>query len=164
MMANHGVSAEGKRLPRMAATLMMRFAPEREPTFGLHRASLRPLAPNSEFEESPSTGEESQTTNPELCHFADIEEPSAEGHHTLDLPSLESSPQVEDLDSGPESPSVWSLSSIIGAETTLEGLEDITDGAHRRDQRTGGILTDFHYVLFQMFLYYYCCLKILLFQ
>ncbi|XDV18542.1 hypothetical protein PO909_024207 [Leuciscus waleckii] len=128
-MANHGVTAEGKRLPRIAATLMMRFAPEREPTFGVHRAGLKP----------------SQPSNPELKHFVDIiEEPTAVGHHTLEIPSLESSPQVEDLDSGPESPSAWSLSSIIGGETTLEDLEDTTDGTLKRGQRTGVKFTDWH--------------------
>lgn len=143
-MANHGVNAEGKRLPRIAATLMMRFAPERESTFGVHRASLKPLGPNNEFKDIPSPAKESQPSNPELQHFVDIiEEPTAVGHHSLEIPSLESSPQVEDLDSGPESPSAWSLSSIIGGETTLEDLEDTTDGTLRRGQRTGGMLTCF---------------------
>lgn len=137
IMANHGVNAEGKRLPRMAATLMMRLAPVREPSFGVHSASL---GPNSEFEDSLSTGEESQTNNPELCDIGDIEDPSAVGSLTLELPSLESSPQVEDLDSSTGS-SVWSLSSIIGGETTLEGLEDTADGALGRNQRTGGLPT-----------------------
>lgn len=143
-MAHHGVNAEGKRLPRIAATLMMRFVPEREPTFGVHRASLKPLGPNNEFKDTPSPAKESQPSNPELRHFVDIiEEPTAVGHHSLDVPSLETSPQVEDLDSGPESPSAWSLSSIIGGETTLEDLEDTTDGTLRRGQRTGGMLTCF---------------------
>ncbi|KAK7170709.1 hypothetical protein R3I94_000798 [Phoxinus phoxinus] len=143
-MANHGVNTEGKRLPRMAATLMMRFAPEREPTFGVHRASLKPLAPNSEFKDTPSPAKESQPSDPELRHFVDIEKPTALGHLTLEVPSLESSPQVEDLDSGPESPSAWSLSSIIGDETTLEDLEDTTDGTLKRGQRTGVQFTDWH--------------------
>ncbi|XP_016315931.1 adenosine deaminase domain-containing protein 2-like isoform X1 [Sinocyclocheilus anshuiensis] len=143
MMANHSINTEGKRLPRMAATLMMRFTAEREPTFGIHRASFRTLSPNK-FEDSTSTGEVSQSTNPELCHFVDTEEPSAAGRHTLEDQSLESPPQVEDLGSGPESPSAWSLSSITGGETTLEVLEDNTDGSLRRDHRTGVTFTDWH--------------------
>lgn len=140
-MASHGVNAEGKRLPRMAATLMMRFAPERESTFGVHRASVKPLAPNSEFKDTPSPAKESQPSNPELRHFIDIEEPTAVDHLTLEVPLLESSPQVEELDSGPESPSAWSLGSIIEGETTLEDLEDTADDTLRRGQRTGGMLT-----------------------
>lgn len=138
-MANHGINAEGKRLPRMAATLMMRFTTEREPTFGIHRASFRPVTPSNEFEDSPSTGEESQSTIPELHHFVDTEESSAVKQHTLEDQSLESPPQVEDLGSDPESPSAWSLSSVTGGETTLEKLEDNTDGSLRRDQRNGGL-------------------------
>uniref|UniRef100_A0A8C2AWL4 Adenosine deaminase domain containing 2 n=1 Tax=Cyprinus carpio TaxID=7962 RepID=A0A8C2AWL4_CYPCA len=143
-MANHGINAEGKRLPRMAATLMMRFTAEREPTFGIHGASFRPVTPNNEFEDSPSTAEESQSTIPELRHFVDTEESSAVKQHTLDDQSLESPPQVEDLGSDPESPSAWSLSSVTGGETTLEILEDNTDGSLRRDQRTGVKFTDWH--------------------
>lgn len=138
-MANHGVNAEGKRLPRMAATLMMHFTAEREPTFGIHRTRFRTLTPNNEFEGSPSTGEASQSTNTELRHFVDTEEPSAAGPHTLEDQSLESPPQVEDLGSGPNSRSAWSLTSITGGEPTLEVLEDNTDGCLRRDQRTGGL-------------------------
>lgn len=138
-MANHSINAEGKRLPRMAATLMMRFAAEREPTVGIHRASFRPLTPSNEFEDSPSTGEESQSTIPELHHFVDTEESSAVKQHTLEDQSLESPPHVEDLVSDPESPSAWSLSSVTGGETTLEILEDNTDGSLQRDQKNGGL-------------------------
>ncbi|XP_018950894.1 adenosine deaminase domain-containing protein 2-like [Cyprinus carpio] len=144
MMANHSINAEGKRLPRMAATLMMHFTAEREPTFGIHRTRFRTLTPNNEFEGSPSTGEASQSTNTELRHFVDTEEPSAAGPHTLEDQSLESPPQVEDLGSGPNSRSAWSLTSITGGEPTLEVLEDNTDGCLRRDQRTGVTFTDWH--------------------
>lgn len=159
-MANHGINAEGKRLPRMAATLMMRFTAEREHNFGIHRASFRPLTPNNEFEDSPAAGEESQSTNLDLRRFVDIEEPSAVGQHTTEDQSLESPPQVEDLGSDPESPSAWSLSSITEGETTLEILEDNTDGSLRRDQRTGGLAVVniffffFIHVWLQMFLHY----------
>uniref|UniRef100_A0A673HYX3 Adenosine deaminase domain-containing protein 2-like n=1 Tax=Sinocyclocheilus rhinocerous TaxID=307959 RepID=A0A673HYX3_9TELE len=143
-MQNHGINAEGKRLPRMAATLMMHFTAEREPTFGIHRASFRPVTPSKEFEDSPSTGEESQSTIPELRHFVDTEKSSSVKQHTLEDQSLESPPQVEDLGSDPESPSAWSLSSVTGGETTLEILEDKADGSLRRDQRTGVKFTDWH--------------------
>uniref|UniRef100_A0A671S1N4 Adenosine deaminase domain containing 2 n=1 Tax=Sinocyclocheilus anshuiensis TaxID=1608454 RepID=A0A671S1N4_9TELE len=143
-MANHGINAEGKRLPRMAATLMMHITAEREPTFGVHRASFRPVTPSNEFEDSPSTGEESQSTIPELRHFVDTEKSSSVKQHTLEDQSLESPPQVKDLGSDPESPSAWSLSSVTGGETTLEILEDNTDGCLRRDQKTGVKFTDWH--------------------
>ncbi|KAG1955445.1 adenosine deaminase domain-containing protein 2 [Pimephales promelas] len=144
MMANHGGNAEGKRHPRMAATLMMRFATERESSFGVHMPSLKPLGPNSEVKDTPSPAKESQLSKPEIQHFVNREEPTAVDHLMLEVPSLESSPQVEDLASGPESPSSWSLGSIIGGETTLEDLEDNTDDTLRRGQRTGVKFTDWH--------------------
>lgn len=142
-MANHGVSTEGKRLPRMAATLMMRFASEREPTFGIHRASLRPLTPNSEIEDSRSAGEESQSTNPELHNLYDAEEPSSVGHQTQEVQSLDSPPQMEDLGSASDITSLsgWSLSSVTAPEATVDLLEDTTDDSLTRDQRTGGTPT-----------------------
>jgi len=109
--------------------------------FGVHMPSLKPLGPNSEVKDTPSPAKESQLSKPEIQHFVNREEPTAVDHLMLEVPSLESSPQVEDLASGPESPSSWSLGSIIGGETTLEDLEDNTDDTLRRGQRTGGMLT-----------------------
>lgn len=145
-MANHGVSTEGKRLPRMAATLMMRFASEREPTFGIHRASLRPLTPNSEIEDSRSAGEESQSTNPELHNLYDAEEPSSVGHQTQEVQSLDSPPKMEDLGSASDITSLsgWSLSSVTAPEATVDLLEDTTDDSLTRDQRTGVKFADWH--------------------
>lgn len=140
IMADHRGNAEGKRLPRMAATFMMRFASELEPTFGIHEASFRPLAPYRECEDFPHTGEESDSTRPHLCNLADIGEACAAGPQTLEIQPLESLPQVEDLGSDRDSPSVWSLAEITAGENMLEGLEDSADELPRRDKKTGGII------------------------
>ncbi|KAA0723174.1 Adenosine deaminase domain-containing protein 2 [Triplophysa tibetana] len=123
-MADHSGNAEGKRLPRMAATFMMRFASEREPTLGIHRASFTPLVPYSEFEDSPHTGEDCDSTQPDLCNLADIGEAFNVGPQTVEIQPLESPPQVEDLGSDRDSPSAWSLGEITARENILEGLEN----------------------------------------
>ncbi|XP_051551742.1 adenosine deaminase domain-containing protein 2-like [Myxocyprinus asiaticus] len=145
-MADSSGNADRKRLPRMAATLMMRFVSEREPTLGIHRASLRPQPPDSRFEESLCSGAEmeSHSTSPELCDLADIEDSSDVGHQTPNVLPLEPPPQVEHLGSDTGSPSVWSLGSITGGESTLEGLENAPDGSFRRNQRTGVRFTNWH--------------------
>lgn len=123
-MAGHSGNAEGKRLPRMAATFMMRFASEREPTLGIHRASCRPLVHYSEFEDSPHTGEDCDSTQPDLCNLADIGEASNVGPQTSEIQPPESPPQVEDLGSDRDSPSAWSLAEITARENILEGQEN----------------------------------------
>nr|XP_055056190.1 adenosine deaminase domain-containing protein 2 [Misgurnus anguillicaudatus]XP_055056191.1 adenosine deaminase domain-containing protein 2 [Misgurnus anguillicaudatus] len=133
-MADH--SAEGKRLPRMAATFMMRFTPEREPSFGIHRGSFKPRAPDSESVDSPCTGEESQSSSTDISNTADNEETSAVDPETSEILTLEPLPQMEDLRSDSESLSLLSLGEITEGESTLEIPEDDMDGHLRRDQQT----------------------------
>ncbi|XP_057194526.1 adenosine deaminase domain-containing protein 2 [Triplophysa rosa] len=136
-MADNSGNTEGKRLPRMAATFMMRFASEREPTFGIHRDSFTPLVPYTESEDSPHTGEDCDSTRPDLCNLADIGEASNVGPQTSEIQPLESPFEVEDLGSDRDSPSAWSLAEITASENILEGLEN---SAHEQSVK----FTDWH--------------------
>ncbi|TRY87670.1 hypothetical protein DNTS_013617 [Danionella cerebrum] len=109
-MENQGVSTEGKRLPRMAATLMMRFAPEREPSLGIHRASLIPHTTISQFDDFNSIVY-SQVANKELQKFVTTEELSPTCNDEEDVQSLDSLKLAEDT--GSISHSFWSMGSIV---------------------------------------------------
>lgn len=137
IMADHNGNAEGKRLPRMAATFMMRFASEREPTFGIHRASVTPPVPYMDPEDAPHTGEESKSPSPDLWNLTDMEETSAVGSQTSEIQPLDSPPRVEESDRG--SPSVWSLADVTTGENILE---DSTDELPMGEQRNEGIMDE----------------------
>lgn len=115
-MAGHNGNAEGKRLSRMAATFMMRFTPP------------VPHKP----EDPPHPGEESKSSD--LCNLVYIGEASDVGPQPLDSP-----PEVEDLESDRDSPSLWSLPDIPGWEN-ISG--DSADETPRRDQATEGIIDE----------------------
>ncbi|XP_066536404.1 adenosine deaminase domain-containing protein 2 isoform X2 [Hoplias malabaricus] len=145
IMAAHGNSGDGKRLPRMAASLMMRFAPEREPTFSLHRASLRPPPAGSEFQDLLS-GCSSRTpdflltqTPPEGPASDKTGSPVA---HKLQPPAL-----MEDEDSELDQLdclSLKSLGSTSEGESTLIGQGDTAESSPKRGMRTGVRFTDWH--------------------
>ncbi|XP_072542919.1 adenosine deaminase domain-containing protein 2 [Salminus brasiliensis] len=145
-MADHGNSGEGKRLPRLAASLMMRFASEREPTFGLHRASLRPPPPGHGCGEPPSSpvgGHRSKTPDLPRAPSEDLTSASPVtpvGH------VLETAPLMEDEDEDMELDclSLRSLGSTSEGEGTLSGQGDTAETSPKRGTRTGVRFTDWH--------------------
>ncbi|KAF7706349.1 adenosine deaminase domain-containing protein 2 isoform X1 [Silurus meridionalis] len=67
---DHRNSGGGKHLPRIAASLVMHFASEREPSIYMQRASLRPLpnpptSPDLEFGDFPCSTAGSRSMSPE---------------------------------------------------------------------------------------------------
>ncbi|XP_062849292.1 adenosine deaminase domain-containing protein 2 isoform X2 [Trichomycterus rosablanca] len=135
---------EGKRLPRLAASLTIRFAPERDPSFAVNRAGLGvPLAGYDG--QSSYLAEDFRSKTPDHLVPGASEEPSPPGLQTPKSLMLEPSPSVEeDSDGTEECLSLKSLGSISEGEGTLLGQSCTTEGSPKRGKRTGVSFTDWH--------------------
>ncbi|XP_017565380.1 adenosine deaminase domain-containing protein 2 [Pygocentrus nattereri] len=146
-MAIHGTGGEGKRFPRMAASLMMHFASEREPTFGVHKASLQPPLPVHGFGDPPCAPVEGcSSRSPDLLlPQAPSENPSTSRPGTPVTPTLEPPALMQDEDIDQlDCPSLWSLASTSEGESTLLGQGDTAESSPKRGTRTGVRFTDWH--------------------
>ncbi|XP_036453313.1 adenosine deaminase domain-containing protein 2 [Colossoma macropomum] len=148
-MVDHGTSGEGKRLPRMAASLMMRFASEREPTFGVHRASLRPPLPGHGFGDPPcAPAEGCRSRTPDLLlPRAPSENPTTSRPGTPVTPTLEPPALMQDEDEDVDQLDCLSLKSLASTsegESSLLGQGDTAESSPKRGTRTGVRFTDWH--------------------
>ncbi|XP_022534114.1 adenosine deaminase domain-containing protein 2 isoform X1 [Astyanax mexicanus] len=144
IMVDHDNSGERKRLPRMAASLMMRFVSEREPTFGLHRASLRPPPPGHGFGDlphAPAGGNRSKTPELLIAHSEDLTSfrPATPVGCAQDPLSF-----MEEEDSDLDCLSLRSLSSNSEGERTSHGQGDTAESSPKRGTRSGVRFTDWH--------------------
>ncbi|KAI4895759.1 hypothetical protein NFI96_024053, partial [Prochilodus magdalenae] len=148
-MVDDGNCGEGKRFPRMAASLMMRFASEREPSFGLQRASLRPTPTGHEFGDPlhVPAGKCRSGTPDLLLPRAPSEDPHRSRpetpvSHTLEPPAVmeEEDSDMEQLDSL----SLRSLGSTFDEGSTLIGQGDSAESSPKRGTRSGVTFTDWH--------------------
>ncbi|XP_076828635.1 adenosine deaminase domain-containing protein 2 [Brachyhypopomus gauderio] len=133
-------SGEGKRLPRMAASLTMRFASEREPTFGLNRASLGPPSLQGYgIGPSPQADGRSLTGPPDAQCPAPSEEP-----HTPEAPTFfEDEDEDEEMDQL-DCFSLRSFGSTSEREITLLEQGDDVESSPKREERTGVKFTEWH--------------------
>lgn len=141
-------NGERKRLPRLAASLMVHVASGRELTPGLHRASLSPPTPVHVFGEHPSAsagGGRSSTFDLLLPQSASEDasptRPDTTKALTLDPPAL-----VEDSDSDSDMqqqdcPSLISLSVSSERESSSPWQINSAECSSKRVTRTGGRLT-----------------------
>lgn len=138
-------SGGGKRLPRIAASLIMRFASEREPSFSVQRASLRPPptppTPSSlEFVDFPYSSAGSRSKSSDSLVPAPSEESSPSGLQLTRDHMLTSTLVEDDNDSEEECLSLESLNSPSAGDGFLPGQDDTAESSPKRGKRTGGEL------------------------
>ncbi|KAB5579329.1 hypothetical protein PHYPO_G00193820 [Pangasianodon hypophthalmus] len=143
-------SGGGKRLPRIAASLIMRFASEREPSFSVQRASLRPsptppTSPVLEFGDFPYSSAGSRSKSPDSLVPAPSEESNPSGLQLARGHMVTSPTFVEDNnDSEEECLSSESLNSPSEGDGFLPGQGDTAESSPKRGKRTGVRFTDWH--------------------
>lgn len=142
----------GKRLPRIAASLIMRCTSEREPSFNAQRASLRPpppppppptppTAPGLEFPDFPYSSAESKSMFTDSLVSAPSEKSSPSGLQLAGGCML-TSPTFTDCDNDSEEEclSLKSLNSPSERDDFLPGQSDTAESSPKRGKRTGGEL------------------------
>ncbi|XP_017327463.1 adenosine deaminase domain-containing protein 2 isoform X1 [Ictalurus punctatus] len=143
-------SGGGNRLPKIAASLIMRVASEREPSFTVQRASLRPspnppTLPDLEFGDFQYSTERSRSKTPDSLVPAPSEESSPSGLQSVRGHMLTSPTFVEDdNDFEEECPSFESLSSPSEGDGFLPGRGNTAVSSPKRGKRTGVSFTDWH--------------------
>ncbi|XP_026869805.2 adenosine deaminase domain-containing protein 2 [Electrophorus electricus] len=141
-------SGEGKRLPRMAASLMMRFASEREATFGLHRASLRsPPSQGHGTRDSCQAAGGNRPRPPDLLVLAPSDEPSSPGPLVLEAHTPKPLSLLKDEDEEMDQLdclSLRSLGSTSEGESTSLGQSDTAESSPKRGKRIGVKFTEWH--------------------
>ncbi|XP_060780949.1 adenosine deaminase domain-containing protein 2 isoform X2 [Neoarius graeffei] len=142
-------SGGGKRLPRIAASLIMRFASERDPSFSVQRSGLRapltpPLPSSLEFVDFPDFTAGATSKSPDSLVPAPSEESSPSGlqltkGHMLTSTSIEGDDDLEE-----ECLSLKSLNSPSEGDGFLPGQGDTAESSPKRGKRTGVRFTDWH--------------------
>lgn len=127
----------GKRLPKIAASLIMRFASEREPGFIVQRASLKPplTSPGPEFPYS-SLGPKSKSLDFLRSAPSDMSSLESARSRTQISPTFKEG----DSDSDEECLSLKSLNSPSEGDDFLPGQGDTAESSPKRGKRTGGEL------------------------
>lgn len=141
-------SGGGKRLPRIAASLIRCVASERESSPIAHRASLMPsptplTPPGLEYGDFPysSAGSESKSNSPDSLVPAPLEESSPSGLQSAGGHVLTSQTfVVDDSDSEEECLSLECLNSASEEDGFLLGRGDASESSPKRGKRTGGEL------------------------
>lgn len=135
-------SSGGKRLPRIAASLIRHVTSEMEPSFLLHRASLRPpiqsTPPVHEYGDFPYSSERSKSKSPDSLAPTPSEKSSPSGLQSAGGHMLSSLAFMEDdNDSEGEDFSLDSVSSRFEGDSLL-GQGDALESSPKRGKRTGG--------------------------
>lgn len=146
----------GKRLPRIAASLIMRLASEREPSFFMHKSGLRlpptpPTPPGLEFGDFSYSSVGSKPMSPDSLDPAPPGEPSPSGLPSAGGQTVTPLTFVEDDDdddSGDECLSLESLKSPSERDDFLPGQGDTAESSPKRGKKTGGDLVLYFYVHF----------------
>ncbi|XP_058250105.1 adenosine deaminase domain-containing protein 2 isoform X1 [Hemibagrus wyckioides] len=142
-------SEGGKRLPRIAASLVMRFPSEREPSFSGQRASLRPppaslTPPDLEFGDFPDPSAGSGSKSPDALDSAPSEESHLSGLQSERVQMLTSPTFMEDdNESEEECLSLESLNSPSEGNI-LSGQVDTAECSPKRGKRIGVRFTEWH--------------------
>ncbi|KAM9500284.1 adenosine deaminase domain-containing protein 2 isoform 1-T2 [Clarias gariepinus] len=134
-------SGRGRRLPRIAASLIKRFATDREPRFTVQKASLMPLPSPPAHEFDSPTGYGPKTPESPVRAPPKKSSPSAQQvarGRMLTSPTL----SVEENDSQEKCLSLESLNSPSEGDDFLLGYT--AESSPKREKRTGVRFTDWH--------------------
>lgn len=133
-----------KRLPRIAASLIRHVTSEMEPSFIVHRASLRPppipsATPGHEYGDFPYSSARSKSKSSDSLASAPSEESSPSGLQSAGGHMLSSLAFTEDdNDSDEDCLSLKNLNSPSERDSFLIGQGDTAESSPKRGKRTGG--------------------------
>ncbi|XP_030636818.1 adenosine deaminase domain-containing protein 2 [Chanos chanos] len=150
-MADQESNGESKRLPRMAASLMLRCS-ELEATFS--RANHTPSPPCHHFKDAPENGRGGRSKSTAFLSPVLTEEtmsprketPRAQSpdHMSLEPPALMEEAEEDTEEDCCEQYSLKSLDCSTEEENSLLGQGDMLETSPKRDKKTGVRFTDWH--------------------